>query len=147
MNSSYRAITYLLVASCLISCDKLIDKEKKEIVFFYTSPTISKADTEYIKVEQIKRHNPKDTLIAYFNFALGERRHFIDVYTSDFYAPEDGGTLLYELDSLGVIYGRSTTWFKYSRLQSNNDSINEIIDVALEHIILRPELHCYLCQR
>lgn len=146
MNSFYKAITFLLAANCLSSCDAPNDKAKKETVFFYTSPKISKAYIEYIKAEQVERHNPKDTLIAFLNFTVGNRRHFIDVYTNDFYAPEDGGVLLYELDSLGVIYGRSTTWFNYRRLHSNNDSINEIIDVALEHIILRPQLHCYLCR-
>lgn len=147
MNTFSRSIIYLLAVNCLISCNKILNKEKKETKFFYTSPTISKGNIEYIKANKIEHHDSKDSLIGYLNFYVGNKKHFIDVYTNEFRdAAMDGGYLLYELDSLGVIYGRSTTWFRYRRLQSNNDSINEIIDVALEHIILRPQLHCYSCR-
>ena len=65
------------------------------------------------------------------------------MYTSDNHASTDGGQLMYELDSFGIIYSRSTTWRSYVRLQSNNDSINSLIGAALETILLYSKLSCY----
>lgn len=53
----------------------------------------------------------------------------------------DGGLIEYELDSIGVIYFKSLTWEGYGRLITNNDSLNQIINIALEHIIARSSLH------
>ncbi|QIL74869.1 hypothetical protein [Hymenobacter sp. HDW8] len=147
MNTFCKALTYILVTSCLISCDKVGKKKKDPLTFYYTGSKIPKYNIVSITAKEIKRHDPNDSLLSYLNFNVNNTNHIINMYTSDFRdVAMDSGALLYELDSLGVIYGRSTTWFNYRRLHSNNDSINEIIDVALEHIILRPQLHCYLCR-
>jgi Trm5-related predicted tRNA methylase len=41
---------------------------------------------------------------------------------------------------LGIIYTKSLTWKSYTRLHSTNDSINDLIEIALEHIILNQDL-------
>jgi len=91
-------------------------------------------------------HATKDSLIGSRTFNFNGEIHKIKMFTTDFYAASDGGELFYELDSLGIIYSKSTTWYGYTRLYSNNDSLNSVINVALENIILFPDLHCYSCE-
>ena len=99
--------------------------------------------SDTIAFDKIDRHDPKDTLIASQDFEMNGKSHLIKMFTSDLHAPTDGGVLAYELDSLGIIYSRSTTWYSYRRLKSTNDSINATIDAAIENILLYPNLSCY----
>ena len=64
-------------------------------------------------------------------FSLDGQEHVVKGYLDDHYQPIDGGSFWLELDSLGMIYGRSTTWPGFSVVRSNNDSINELITMAL----------------
>jgi len=88
-----------------------------------------------------------DALLAKGGFTYQQKDHGILVYTSDNHSQVDGGRLYYTLDTLGIIFERSTTWRSYVRLKSDNDSINDIISQALAHILSRPEFHAYQCRR
>ncbi|WP_143434992.1 hypothetical protein [Hymenobacter roseosalivarius] len=145
MSAFYKLLICVLSLYYLMGCTE-DENKKKPITFFYTGFLLPKYNIESITVDKIMRHNAKDSLISSLHFNNFSSNHTITMYTNAFYAPQDGGTILYELDSLGVIYGKSTTWRQHRRLHSNNDSIDEIINTALEHIILHSQLDCYQCQ-
>ena len=98
--------------------------------------------TDSISFDRIKKADKADTLIGLTEFTLKGRDHILKMYTSDLVAPVDGGSVYFELNDLGVIYWRSTAWFAYRRLKTNNDSINEIIQTAIDRIVLNPAF-CY----
>jgi hypothetical protein len=124
------------------------DKENKKTSTEYWYLTNGEEEdkiTTYPVNGKIPFHDSKDSLLSDYDFTYKSIKHSIKMYTNDAFAPIDGGILKYELDSIGIIYNRSTTWFNYGRLLSNNDSINSLVDRALEYIIMRPKLHCYHC--
>ena len=100
-----------------------------------------KIDTNF--TDKVRYHQNLDTMIANEVFLFNDKAHMIRKYSSDNHAATDGGALRFELDSLGIIYSKSTTWASYSRLHSTNDSINLLINYALEAIILNGNLSCY----
>ena len=116
---------YILILLVFSFCN-LRESHKKQICFFYEGLTKNKIPVDSFAIDKIYHHNTNDTLIASRHFVLSGKQHQIKMYTSDFYAPTDGGVIFYELDSLGIIYTRSTTWYTYRRLKCNNDSINKI---------------------
>jgi hypothetical protein len=138
---------FILLILFICSCNSQTENSKTETIFYhYTGMNINsnyKLDT--INPKLIPRHHINDSLLATSEFDCKGRLHVIRMYTSDFNAPIDGGQIIYELDNLGSVYSRSTTWHTYYRLRSNNDSINLVIDLALENIILNQNLHCYNC--
>jgi hypothetical protein len=139
-----RQLLYIFILTIFFACDNTTKKNESEILFFYVGSNHNgsyKPDT--LTSDKIERHDPRDTLIAYQDFEFNGIIHLIKVFTSDLHAPIDGGQLSYELDSLGIIYSRSTTWYSYRRLRSSNDSINSTIDAAIENILLYPKLSCY----
>jgi hypothetical protein len=80
-------------------------------------------------------------MLAQSMFELNGKIHWINLFTNYPHAPIDGGYLAFELDTLGIIYTKSTTWNSYSRLKSTNDSLNTLITVAFENIILNDKFH------
>ncbi|MBS1636903.1 MAG: hypothetical protein JST26_13380 [Bacteroidetes bacterium] len=101
------------------------------------------ADT--LKREDVNPLADIDELLATEYFEYRGKMHSINMYCSDRKAPVDGGKLKYTLDSLGMIYGRSTTWPSYIRLRSNNDSINDLIQEAYSYMLMKSSLHCFHC--
>lgn len=99
--------------------------------------------TDSLNFDRLKRANPSDTLLASTQFTLQGREHIINIRTNDLVAPTDGGSVYIELKDLGVIYYRSTSSYSYRRLKTNNDSINYIIDTAIDNVILNFTLGCY----
>ncbi|HQV39784.1 MAG: hypothetical protein IPO60_12075 [Flavobacteriales bacterium] len=78
----------------------------------------------------LRHHNERDRLIRQVTFSLHGQAHVVAGYTDD-YAPTDGGSFWLELDSLGTIYSHSTTWPGFGLVRSNNDSVNQLITMAL----------------
>ncbi len=70
-------------------------------------------------------------MIGRIEFTYCEGRHVVAGWMDDHYAPVDGGTFWLELDSLGKIYGHSTTWPGFGVVHSTNDSINQLILMAI----------------
>jgi hypothetical protein len=92
--------------------------------------------TDYLNFDKIKQYDPLDTLVASTEFSLDGHEHLVNIWTSDLVAAMDGGAVYIELKNLGVIYYRSTSWNSYRRLKTNNDSINYIIDTAIDNVVL-----------
>ena len=133
---------FCIVSLIFFSCN-IPEIKKTENIFFYTGAKRSmnyKSDT--LTLDKINSSMPEYALVIQ-TFQLNGKSHTIKMFTNDLNAGHDGGELFYQLDSLGIIYSRSTTLYSYRRLRSNNDSINFLIDVALENILLYPKLCCY----
>lgn len=127
----------------ITSCDSKENTQKEQDLLFYTITTNKdyyKYYSDTLKIEKIKKHDIHDTLLKQSMFKLYGETHWISLYTN-LQSPTDGQFLAFELDTLGIIYVKSTTWKSYSRLKCINDSIDNVITVALENIILNNEFH------
>ncbi len=133
-----------LLLLLITSCTSKMDDQKEEEVLFYTVSTTRDFRTytsDLIPMDSIWKHDENDTLLAHCWFELNGKVHWVNLYTNHPYAPIDGGYLAFELDTLGIIYAKSTTWKSYSRLKSTNDSINDLITTAFEQILLNDQFH------
>ncbi len=138
-------IKLIIIAFCLISMISCSIKTKKasQITKFYTISTnnyFEQRKTDTIFQKDIQQHKVTDTLFQQYVFIIDKERHFINGFTNYPHAPPDGDYVSYELDNLGIIYTKSLTWKSYTRLHSTNDSINDLIEIALEHVILNQDL-------
>ena len=133
-------LTTILIYSCV---DKKPYEKKIELYYLINSDRSNTPDT--IKYSDLNSIDTADKFIAQEYFFYNKKEHNIKAFTSDNHANTDGGVFYYTLDSIGIIYSRSTTWWTYISLKSNNDSINNLVTQALEQILLRPKLHCYQC--
>jgi hypothetical protein len=79
----------------------------------------------------LRHHNERDSMVGITTFSLGGEEHVVEGYRDDHCQPVDGGSFWLELDSLGMIYSHSTTWPGFMVVRSDNDSINELITMAL----------------
>lgn len=128
----------------ITSCNRNPPNQKKEKILFYTITTTQDFRTytsDSVTMDSIWKHHKNDTLLAHCWFELNGKTHWINMFTNYPYAPVDGGYLAFELDTLGIIYAKSTTWKSYSRLKSTNDSINDLITTAFENILLNNQFH------
>ncbi len=139
-----RTIALILIITLTSSCaDKKVDDET--VLYYVIGSTHSNSkDTIYATKNQ--QADNTDDLLAQDFFNYKSKDHILKLFTSDNHAPIDGGRLYYTLDSIGIIYERSTTWPGFGRLKSNNDSINDLINQAFAHILQKPKLHCYQCR-
>lgn len=135
-----KSILFLSVIFILLSCKKPLAKDVK---FYYISDTEFSHGNDTIKFDFLPQVDTADLFIGKGHFVFNNIDHLIKSYTSDNHAPVDGGRLYYTLDTIGIIYQKSTTWFNALRLQTNCDSINNLISQAFAHILLRTELSCY----
>jgi hypothetical protein len=133
----------ILVGLTLISCEEKQKIIKDEMQYYYRSYSRNgQRENDTISIIKRKRFNSIDSLIGLVTFEYKGNNHSIKMYTNFYHELGlDGGLIEYELDSLGVIYFKSLTWEGYGRLITNNDSLNQIINIALEHVIARSSLH------
>jgi hypothetical protein len=140
-----KIITIILsILLSFTSCDQKLRTQKDKDIFFYNITKTQDLETyngDSVKINLIKHHAKNDTLLEQSIFELNGKTHRIYLYTNFPHADIDGGYLAFELDTLGIIYAKSTTWKSYSRLKSTNDSINDLITVAFENIILNNKFH------
>ncbi len=120
-------------------------KIKNKTILYYLIISNRSNNQDTISYRDIEQPDSLDRLITKDFFTINKKDYTIKAFTSDSHAPMDGGRFYLTLESLGIIYSRSTTWFNCATLQSNNDSINKIINQALAYSLLKQQLHCYQC--
>lgn len=141
-----KTTTIILLTLLTIACtDKSTVEKKTELELYYLPCWQQHRSPDTISYKENSFIDPKDTLLAREVFQYKEQYHEIKMYTSDYHANIDGGGLFYTLDSLGVIYMRATSWPSFTRLSSNNDSINDLVSTALGFIASKSSLRCYHC--
>lgn len=137
-------IVYVLLFLLLISCNKNVDSNKIKFIKIFNHKSIIKYDT--IDYEKLLKHTQEDSLLETIDFWVGKAKHTIRMFSHENKIIDCGGDIqFYELDSLGIIFSRNIPWktYSYYRIKCTNDSINNIIQYALDRIILHPELNTY----
>lgn len=125
-------ILNVLLVLLFTSCQN----ETTEIVTTYSLIKLSHGNIDTVEIEKPIFHNSKeDSLISTTCFFYNEKNHFIRMYSNEKTCAIDAEHILYELDSIGIIYGQSSTWHSYSRLYCNNERKKQLIDIALDNII------------
>jgi hypothetical protein len=126
----------------LASCNFLNEKKQEKTQYYYRNTTRNgEFKTKRFEKEQIERHNNLDVLVGQADFIFEHKRHEVRVYTNSTHCAIDAERLAYELDNFGIIYSKSTYNEAYSVLKSNNHSINQILERALDFIIFHPDLN------
>jgi hypothetical protein len=123
------------LGSIMIACTEVSDETKNELSYLTTYTKNGVFKTEMIKVKKALKHENKDTLLFSKSFLTNNIHHEIRKYTNLNYSPIDGEIVLYEVDNLGVIFSCNLSWNTFKQMKSSNDSINEIINIALQNII------------
>lgn len=128
-----------IIPLIFVSCSQEKKEKSDELTFHYV---INNHDSrriylDTVTIENLRHHDSRDSLLEQFRFKTNGESHFISLFSNEHYAAIDGGSLIFELDTLGIIYSCSTTWFSSVRLKSNNDSINELVDIAIDNCLLR----------
>lgn len=137
---------YFLFFSFLVLLSCTANKSKQKDLFFYTSyiTKYNNFNRDTFEIDQLKFHKATDSLGTSFSFEFEGKNHEIRLYSNCCGSKPvavDGVSIFYELDNLGIIYSKRSFSNFYKRLRSTNDSINNLIDIALENIIAIPELH------
>ena len=126
----------------LASCNFFNEKKQEKTQYYYRNTTRNgEFKTKRFEKEQIERHNKLDILVGKASFIFEHKRHEVRVYTNSTHCAIDAERLAYELDNFGIIYSKSTYNEAYSVLKSNNHSINQILERALDFIIFHPDLN------
>jgi hypothetical protein len=135
-------LTIIIFSNCK---NKIEDKSVKAIKYYFLGCFQNQNTVDTMQKMDIRPTDTLFDLLATHSFRFREKYHLIRMYSNDNHSPVDGGSLLYTLDSIGVIYGCSTTWPSFSKLTSDNDSINDLISTAFGTIMMQPSLRCYHC--
>lgn len=98
----------------------------------------------YDSLSVIGQLDIRDSLIGSTRFWMNDIEHSVKAYTSDHYAPMDGGAIKIQLDSIGVVYSHSTTWPGFVVVQANQDSINDLITMAIGAALRSHEIACWV---
>lgn len=145
MNNYIKALLMVVLILGANGCKKQLLKEKEPVRFYYLSYYKFGSLADTIPYEDVNIIEEQDELLATEFFEYRKQFHTIKFYSSDNKAPVDGGDLKYTLDSMGVVYNRSTTWPNFRRLSTNNDSINDLISTAFGYVMMKSSLRCYYC--
>ncbi|MBI1837565.1 MAG: hypothetical protein HYR91_09910 [Flavobacteriia bacterium] len=134
-------IKHLFILILLISCNNKKTVPKKDNLFYirYSRQSNYYDTVSYLNLNQGFKN---DTLIHQEAFYYHGINHVINMTTNEFTAGCDGGAIAYKLDDIGIIYLKSTTWYNYLRLETDNDSLNNLIDRAIENILLYKNFTC-----
>lgn len=128
--------TVLILASCSHKSKKQTFENEHLFYNIISTNSSSKYYSQGVNKENVAKHRKDDILLEQFEFELNGKSYDISKFRSGNHRGVDGGYISYELDDLGIIYLKSTTWNSYSRLKSINKSLDDLITIALENIIL-----------
>ncbi len=134
----YKLLIFI-IPLILFGCTQEKTEKPDELLFHYMVNNYrgQRFSSDTVTIEKIIRHDNRDKLLDQFAFRINDKKHRIRLFSNICHAPIDGGELLFELDTLGVIYSCSDYWTSSMRLKSNNDSLNDLIDIVLEHCLIR----------
>jgi len=139
MVKSLNTVVICFIVFLLSSCSKT--EKSNKISKFYILNSEERPSTDSIPFLNVPQFDSLDLFLAADNFDYKGVEHKVAAYTSSNHAPIDGGRSYYMLDSVGIIYLKSTTWPISMRLSSNNDSLNDLISQTYSNILLKPQLY------
>ncbi|MFN5416898.1 MAG: hypothetical protein ACK5B9_07565 [Flavobacteriia bacterium] len=143
MAHTSQIIGLLIGIMILYSCNSEKKSHLEKNKFYYLFSSHKNSNKDSLQLIEIPKHSEVDSLIYRCDFESNKGEHVIQMFINPQHLVCDGGYVIYELDNLGIIYTRSTSWNKFKILESNNDSINKLISFALGKIISEPNLRDY----
>ena len=126
----------------LISCNKknnsIHSKEIKKYYLVHRNRSDA-IDTIKYKNDSIELNLLKVSDSLWINY----RKHYITIkkLTNLPNAPTDGEFVAYWEKNVGIFYSRSLTWYNFTILQTDNDSINKYIMGLLGNILLYEKMY------
>jgi len=124
----------------LYSCNSVSDVY--EVKFYRLSYYTEKGENKLLKIEvkEFDFHNIKDSLIFKKEILIDKQYHELRKYSNSSYSPMDGERITYELDSIGIIFSSSLSWNSLMKFKTSSDSINNIINRAMDFALIYSEL-------
>ena len=132
-------ITFLALSSCNSKNTSSTSKENDE--YYYVRTLREHEDTVWSKSLDKPDSSFHTSITKTINSPLGSFK--IEKFTNEPGAPIDGGMELFYENNFGVFYSRSLTWPEYTRLYSNNDSLDKKISFLIDRVLADPELCNY----
>lgn len=123
-------IIFILICSCSTK-----GSTKYYYIRCYQESGVLIIDTVDAALDRYQTKQASDSLCYTQAIVLNGINHELRKYSNADKAPMDGDYTFYELDNLGIIYSTQLSWQSYKRICTNNDSINQLIDVALLNCI------------
>jgi hypothetical protein len=139
------SISIFLTASLLYSCHDKVENESTHDRFFYIyNRGGTPVDTMNFTVG-FEKLQDNCSLIYAGSFKFRNTDHDLKLFLHDNPTAQDEEQLLYVLDSLGIFYSHSLVWRSHSALWTTNDSLNQLMTAAKNHILADPSFHCFQC--
>jgi putative membrane protein len=131
---------------CHEQCAKPVKEEIKAI--YVGNHRYYKADT--LSLSEIDKPHPKDSIIEEIHFEFIDKSrgessgHVLVFYTNlNHFRGVDGEHYSASLDNIGIIYHNAISWDNVSALKTDNDSLNEIIEVGLAKLASEQTIEAY----
>ncbi len=143
----YVSITISVLILVSFSCKQTSTKSTHNEVFKYYLLHLHRGEEiDTLTIDQVKNFvNPKENEYKHNildSVTFQYRGQYVTIRKSSNYpnAWTDGEFIAFWEKSVGYFYWKSTTWRNFILLRTNNDSINEFIDVLLGNVLLDPRL-------
>ncbi len=125
--------------TCDMKCEKRCEERcdvKKEKTAYYLLPNDARHQIDTVTASEILKRNDKDSLIGigFIDDANGKGIG-VSLFTNENHALIDGSETTGYVEGIGKVYSHSITWRNFNVLQTNNDSINQIIALGLARLI------------
>lgn len=127
------------------SCNRNSHSQKKIQYFWVRSYFSGKAINDTVKFEERTTHIKNDSLYGVSYFMFNGYRHELRRYSNFHNSAMDNETVIFELDSLGIIFKSNISWRTKQRLCSNSDSMNRIFDQAISEALFLSEKENLKC--
>jgi hypothetical protein len=132
-------IALIFLLSCKQQERNSGSKSNQKLYFIQT--TKHGSDTVFIITPEVPDSTFKNLVTKHLVSPAGE--FTVEKFTNIHNAPIDGGLEQFYERSVGVFYKRSPTWPTYSRLYTNNDTLNLKISLMMDYMLSQPELADY----
>jgi putative membrane protein len=119
---------------CDVKCEDKCEVKKEPLAYYYLSST-ERLKTDTVTASEILKKNDNDSLIAIGFVDVNGKGVGVSLFTNENKAMIDGSETEGYIDGIGKVYTHSITWRNFNILQTNNDSINNIIALGLGRLI------------
>lgn len=133
--SFFIKLTFLTIIIIVInSCELKKMNQNNDFYYIraYQKHTSNIVDT--IRVNHFLFHQNADTLIDVDSFYFDGSTHQFRIYKNKNQS-QDGGYILYELDTLGIVFYSSLSWISSKRMMTTNKNLNSLLEFTFFRIL------------
>lgn len=113
-----------------------------ETTYYYLSSSRQFVNHNPVPKSEVLQQDPKDSIIAQSSIRVGNKDLGVFLLTNENHEfAIDANSNSGYVEGIGTIYAHSITWRNFGVLQTNNDSINRIITLALARLITLETKH------